>query len=321
MNNMIDIVVTYLNENDEKWQKDFAYWKNKEIEEGKTTASNRQAFGKERTREWHTLKYWFRGIEKNCPWVNKVFLVVQNKNHVPKWLDTSNPKLRIVYHDEFIPRSLLPTFNAMTIAMYISNIKDLSENYIMCDDDYYFLNYIQEDRFFYEGDPVHLNNQVPFSFYNDDLLRGSDGVFYSILNNNLLFINKFTKDKMIKYDIYHLPEARKKSFEQQILNEYPNEIYEANAASKFRNRKNLCPYMFSDLLKITKKAYMSDPYYNCAYVTLKSDVNFDDYEDKSIVCFNDTEQLDDYGITKANLICFLDKMFPEQSSFELEESL
>lgn len=315
---MIDIVVTYLNERDEQWQKDFKYWKDKEIKEGKAELSNRQAFGEERTREWDTLRYWFRGVEKNCPWVNKVFLVVQNKNHVPEWLCTNNPKLRVVYHEEFIPKELLPTFNAMTIGMYISNIKDLSDNYIICDDDYYFLNNIEEDRFFYDNKPVHPNNELPFTFYRDDLLRGSDGVFYSILSNNLMFINRFTKDKMVKYDLYHLPEARKKSFEQKILQEYEDEILKANSFSKFRHRENFCAYMFSDLLKITKQTSLGNPYYNCAYVTLKSNVNFDDYINKDIVCFNDTEQLDNYNITKKKLIDFFEKKFPNKSSFEKE---
>lgn len=317
--NKIDIVVTYLNERDDKWQKDFKYWKEKEIKEGKAKESNRQAFGEERTREWDAFKYWFRGIENNCPWVNKVFLVCQNENHIPKWLNLDNPKVRIVFHDEFIPKQLLPTFNAMTIAMYISNIPDLSENYIMCDDDYYFLNPISQYRFFKENKPVHKDNILPYNLYSRDLLKGSDGVFYAILNNNLNFEERFMHNKKIKYGIYHLPEARKKSFEQKILKEYADEILYANMCSKFRNEKNFCAYMFSDLLKICGEAIIDDPYYNCAYCTLKSGVNFEDYWNSDIVCFNDTEQLDNYALTKANLICFLDKKFPNESSFELEE--
>lgn len=317
---MIDIVVTYLNERDKKWQETFKYWKDKEIAEGKTREDNRQAFGEERTREWDTFKYWLRGIENNCPWVNKVFIVVQNKNHVPAWLNVNHPKIRIVYHDEYIPVSLLPSFNAMTIGTYVSNIPDLSDNYIMCDDDFYFLNPIEEDRFFRDNKPVHKDNKVPFSFYGDDLLEGSDGIFYHILNNNIRFINKYnTSNKMIKYGIYHLPEARKKSFEQKIIKRHSDDIYYANAFSKFRNKHNLCPYMFSDLLKICNQALIDDPYYNCAYVTLKSTVNFDDYKDKDMVCFNDTEQLDDYDLTKAKLIEFFENKFPNKSSFEIGE--
>ena len=313
---MIDIVVTYLNERDEKWQKDFNYWKEREIKEGRAKESNRQAFGEERTREWDCFKYWFRGVEKNCPWVNKVFVIVQNENHVPKWLDLNNPKLRIVYHEDYIPKELLPTFNAMTIAMYVSNIPDLSENYIMCDDDYYFLNPIQKDRFFIDNKPVHEDNRVGYTFYKGSYLEGSDNVFYVILNNDLAFEKKYMKNEKVKYGIYHLPEARKKSFEQKILKENEEEIYYANAWSKFRNDKNLCAYMFNDLLKICNEAIMGTPYDNCSYCTLKSTVDFNAYKDKDIVCFNDTEQLDNYGVTRANLIYFLDKKFPTKSYFE-----
>ena len=315
---MIDIVITYLNEKNKKWQEDFKYWKEKEIKEGKAREDNRQAFGEERTREWETLKYWFRGIEKNCPWVNKVFMIIQNENHIPDWLDTNNPKLRIVYHEEYIPKELLPTFNAMPIGMYVSNISDLSENYIMCDDDYYFLNPIAKDRFFKYGKPVQFNNPMPFKLYDGDLLTGTDNVFYKALNNNLLFEERFMKDK-IKYGFSHLPEARKKSFEKKILTQYEEEIKSHFINSKFRNENNLCYNMWTDLLKICNVAWLGRPYKNSCYCTLKSNVNFNDYWNRDIVCFNDTEQLDDFNKTKEKLIAFLDKKFPNKSSFEKGE--
>lgn len=314
---MIDIVVTYLNERDSKWQEDYEFWKNKEISEGKQKASNRQAFGKERTREWDAFKYWFRGVEKNCSWVNKVFLIVQNERHVPEWLDKTNPKLRAVYHEEFIPQDLLPTFNPMTIGTYVSNIPDLNENYIMCDDDWYFLNEIKEDRFFIDGKPVHEDNKMKYRLYSGEQLTGSDNVFFHILNNNLKFEARF--NKRIKYGIYHLPEARLKSFEQKILNDYYDEIKKHNSLSKFRNKYNLCPYMYDDLLKLFNKAILGEPYKNCSYTALKTTLDFDGYLDKDIVCFNDTEQLDDYDKTKKLLLEFLEKKLPNKCSFEKEE--
>lgn len=314
---MIDIVVTYLNERDEEWQKDFNYWKNKEISEGIQKPTNRQAFGKERTREWDAFKYWFRGVEKNCPWVNKVFLIVQNGKHIPEWLDRNNPKLRIVYHDEYIPTDLLPTFNAMTIGMYVSNIPDLSETYIMCDDDWYFLNKIEKDRFFKCGKPVHENNKIEYKPYDGASLKGTDRVWFHILNNNLKFEDKF--NKKTKYFIYHLPEARLKSFEQKILTDYASEIKGHNKPSKFRSKNNLCSYMFDDLLKLFDKAILGKPYENCSYTALKSTLNFNNYLNKDIVCFNDTEQLDDYDKTKKLLLEFLNKKLPNKCSFEKEE--
>lgn len=311
---MVDLVITYLNPLDKKWQEDYNYWKDKEIKEGISEFTNRQAFGVERTREWDTLKYWFRGVEKNCSWIRKVFLIVQNERHIPQWLDTNNSKLRVVYHDEYIPKELLPTFNAMTIGMYISNIPDLSEHYIMCDDDFYFLNPIKKDRYFKCGRPVHLNNKVQYGLYSGDCLKGSDNVFYHILNNNLLFEAKF--NKRTKYGLYHLPEARLKSLEQKILKDYSKEILNHNLPSKFRSKNNLCAYMFSDLLRLFDKVVWGNPVWNSCYCTLKSDVNFNNYWYKDIVCFNDTEQLDDYDKTKERLIEFLESKFPNKSSFE-----
>lgn len=308
---MVDIVVTYLNERDGKWQEDFKYWKEKEIAEGIQSPDNRQAFGEERTREWDIFKYWFRGIEANCPWVNKVFVVVQNERHIPKWLNTDNPKLRVVFHEDYIPREMLPNFNAMTISMYISNIKDLSENYIMCDDDYYFLNPVQESRFFKYGRPVHPNNIVNYGLYGTD---GTDGVFFQTLNNNLKFEERF--NKKVKYGFYHLPETRLKSLEQKILKDYAEEIRESNLPSKFRNKNNLCPYMFNDLLKIQEKAVIGNPYVNSCYCNLDSKVDFNYYWNKDMVCFNDTERLDDYDKTKEKLIEFLERKFPNKCSFE-----
>lgn len=311
---MVDIVVTYLNERDSKWQEDFNYWKDKEIKEGKASPNNRQAFGEERTREWDAFKYWFRGVEQNCPWVNKVFLIVQNERHIPEWINRDHPKLRIVYHEEYIPQELLPTFNAMTIGMYVAYIKDLSENFIICDDDFYFLNPIKEDRFFKYNKPVHLNNIVPYVPYTTN---STDGVFWQILNNDMEFEKKFNRGK-IKYGVYHLPEARKKSFEIKILNDYSKEILDSYIVSKFRHPNNLCNYMFSDLLKLFNEAVLDNPYKNSSYCTLKSTVNYNDYFNKEMVCFNDTQDLDNYEKTKERFIEFLEKKLPNKSSYEKE---
>lgn len=72
----VDIVVTYLNDQDPIWRAAYDKYKDKEIKKGIIPAGNKQAFGIDRMRDWNTLKYWFRGVEKNCPWVRKIFFVV-----------------------------------------------------------------------------------------------------------------------------------------------------------------------------------------------------------------------------------------------------
>ena len=315
---MIDIVVTYVDDN-ETWREQFAYWKNREIGKKQADPSNRQAFGEERIRDWGTFKYWFRGIEKNCPWVNKVFLVVQDESQVPKWLNKNHPKLRIVYHKEFIPNEILPVYNVVPILMYLSNIKDLGEYYVISDDDEFFLNPIKEEMYLRDNKPVHKDNRIPFEYYSGEQLKTSDNVFFRILNNNLKLESKYMKEP-VKYGFYHLPDVRKKSFNQKILKENYDEILNSYKTSKFRHPSNISATIFSDLLKVCNIVYIDNTLYDdCSYCCLKSNVNFDLYKDKKIVCFNDTELLDNYNETKKKLVEFLDRKLPDKCSYEKEE--
>lgn len=52
-----------------------------------------------RYRDYGLLKYWFRGVERFAPWVNRVFFVTCGQK--PDWLDESNPKLRLVNHTDY----------------------------------------------------------------------------------------------------------------------------------------------------------------------------------------------------------------------------
>ena len=315
---MIDIVITYLNEKDKEWQELYTYWKNRETNNGQNTNDNRQAFGMERFRDWGTFKYWFRAVEKNCKWVNKIFLVVQNEKHVPEWLNRNNPKLRIVYHNEFMPKELLPVYNIVPIQLYFSNIKELGEHFVVSDDDEFFLNPIKEDRFVRDNKPVHADNRIPFEYYDGDYLKNSDKVFFHILNNALRLETKYMKEP-VKYGFYHLPDVRSKSFSDKILKENYEEIYNSVKVSRFRHPKNILASIYTDLLKICGEAYIDNSLYeNCSYCCLKSNVDFNKYKTKDIVCFNDTELLDNYMETCKKLTAFLDQMFPNKCSFEKE---
>ena len=78
MNDKIDIVVTYLNDQDQQWQEEFNKYKQYEVSKGWINPNSVQAFGEERIRNWDITQYWFRGVEKCCPWVNKIFFIIQN---------------------------------------------------------------------------------------------------------------------------------------------------------------------------------------------------------------------------------------------------
>lgn len=308
---MTDIVVLYCNDKDENWKRQLDYYLG---EEGST---DRQVIGEERYRDWECFKYWFRGVEKNCKWVNKVFLILASPSQVPKWLDITNTKLRIVYHEEFIPKILLPTFNASTIELFVNRIEDLSNNYVYCNDDFYFINPVGETNFFINEVPVYSGVSTPLIKYTGSLLEGTDATFYKMLNNCMDFQLKISKDKARSYEIEHLPSPHKKDFEQFIYSTWGDNIINAQIPSKFRHCTNLSQQVYLNLFRDLLE-YVKDGEHHCnsKYVTLKSDVNFDDYSNCAMVCFNDTEQLDNYEVTKKKMIEFFEKKFPNKCSFE-----
>lgn len=311
---MYDLVVTYVDSNKDDWKKAYNKFKEEEIKSGVQSEDNRQAFGIERTRDWDTFRYYLRGIENNCKWVRNIIVVMQNKNQIPDWLDTSNPRLKVVFHEDYIDKEILPTFNSCEIGMYVCNIKDLSDYYVISDDDFFFINETPKELFFRNNKTVQPNNKMPYEYYNERYTNASDGVFYKTLNNNFKIEKRYGKEK---YFISHMPSPRDKKMEQRIIEENKDLFIDAFKKSKFRSEYSYSAEMFPNIMKITRTCEFEKENANyCKYVTLKSDVDFDKYKDYNIVCFNDTEQLDDYEVTKDKLIRFLESRLPSKSSFE-----
>ena len=115
----IDFVILWVDGNDPKWQSEKATY-DSNINDDSNSAS--------RYRDWGLLPYWFRGVEKFTPWVNKIHFVTWG--HVPEFLNLNNPKLNIVNHKDFIPEEYLPTFSSHAIELNIHRIPGLSEKFI-----------------------------------------------------------------------------------------------------------------------------------------------------------------------------------------------
>ncbi len=146
--NRIDFVLLWVDEKDPKWIEE----KNKDKPGSQDDASSK------RYRDWENLQYIFRGIEKFAPWVDRVFFITCG--HLPKWLNKDHPKLRIVRHDEYMPREVLPTFNSNPIELYLNRISDLSERFVLFNDDMFLINKTRRQDFFYKGlpcDTAYLN--------------------------------------------------------------------------------------------------------------------------------------------------------------------
>ena len=299
----VDIVITYVNNRDTNWLEQFEKYKKIEgvIQTDQTTAPQRY-------RDANTLNYLFRSIEMNCPWVNKVFLIVQSESQLPKWLNIENDKLKIVYHNEFIPEEFLPTFNTNVIHMNICNIKELSDNYILCNDDMFFTNKTTREDFF-------IGN-IPCQYVKNSAAPTSKSEFFAMLTNNYTLLNSIFKDKINSYRHLHVQSARNKSIEKFLLDNYKDKIYNSFRGSRFRSKNNYTDWFYDDYLKSADLCINKQNLASCskAYV-----LNTNNIYDKNIklMCINDNSSVHDWVGSVRVLINFLNSKFPTKCSFEL----
>ena len=315
MNDAIDIIITYVTDRDEEWRSKYNYYRQQEIEAGTQQASNKQAFGKERTRDWEFLPYWFRGIEKNCSWVRYIWFICQSETQVPKWLNRAHPKLKIIYHSQFIPTKFLPTFNPMVIKSFLFNIEGLANNFIESSDDMFFVRKIPEDMFFIDNRPV--DDPIIHSWqYKNPNNTAFDKI---ILNKDNLLHEIYKVD--YKYFYHHLPLARNKLFEQQFYLKYKTTIDEALLISKFRHPQNLIWHMYTDALKFENITIAKPIFKNSACFYLSgNDFNTIKLNNRDIIVINDTEFIADFNKLKYKVLQWFDKHFPNKSDFEITDT-
>jgi hypothetical protein len=186
-----DIVITWVDGSDPEWLVEKALY---------TTRTTHEDDKNERYRDYHTLKYWFRGVEKCASWNPDIYFVTWG--HLPEWLDTSNPRLHVVKHSDYIPHEYLPTYNSHTIELNFHRIKGLSEEFIYLNDDVFFLRRVVPEDFFKNGRPCDILALQPV------VANPSNPVMSHIYLNNMLVLSKyFNKRENIRKQwkkYYHL---------------------------------------------------------------------------------------------------------------------
>ena len=169
----IDYIFPWVNPNDESWR--LLFYKYRRPDDVRDC----------RFRDFGLLKYVFRGIAKNMPWIHKVHLILAQDTQLPSWINTET--VNIVYHKDYIPREFLPTFNSHTIESFMGNIKDLSEHIIYGNDDVYPLGpSSQEDWFTDDGRPKirYISSTVVDSSFKKFCKRNSDDLIKALRMKN-----------------------------------------------------------------------------------------------------------------------------------------
>ncbi len=330
MKDKIDIVVPWVDGSDPEW---FA-------EKQKYTVKTSDDANINRYRDWGLLKYWFRGIEKFAPWVNKIHFITWG--HLPPWLDTTNPKLHIVNHKDYIPEEYLPIFSVNPIELNMHRIEGLSEQFIYFNDDTYLINNISPESFFINRLPVDTVAEVP-------LLSFPGGIDHLIVNDISIINKNFNKRDVLKKNrkqwfslkspistlknLYmsalkggfssfanpHLPLAFLKSTISEVWEKEP-EIMERTTSHKFRNIEDVNSWLFR-YWQFAKGEFVQVKGPEGKFFSIgKDDNNIKAAIEKQqykMVCLSDDSVETDFEKEQAFLCECFEKILPEKSSYEI----
>ena len=326
----IDIVYLWVDGSDKKWLAEKNKWLKKLFN---ITNTNTDA---ERYRDNGELKYSLRSIEKYIPWVNHIYIIT-DFNQVPKWLNTKNKKITIIQHSDIMPAKIRPTFNSNTIEMCLHNIPNLSERFLLINDDM-FCNRPLSPRFFFDKRgrtrtmfcSKHPEKNI------DKWLESSDNYTSTIIRSAKLIDDIYGK-KMYKYSPSHGIDPYIKSSWIECRN-HPmiTGLIDKQIRNKFRTNNELQRWLFNLYDLVTGRAVfihsrarkhsrhkLINAIYNSIFmpwISRSPVVCTDTSRARSalinapVFCINDSSDTDE-TILRDNAK-FMAERFPEKSSFE-----
>lgn len=313
----IDFVVTWVDGSDDEWKKVYDAYSNEII--------CKDMNGIERFRSSkRLLNLWLYGVKKYAKWVNNIYVVVDRISG--RDLSFSDNNIKLVYHDQFIPRKFLPTFNSNVIECFLDKIDGLSEKFVLFNDDCFIVNEVRETDFFdNRGQPVDCDYLNPIKL----------GTPYSkILVNNLNLLNKhcsftYFKKWYIKRHVFkiwnpkyiksmliiclfegfsgwvdeHIPIAYTKSQYTRVYDKLPD-VRQNQGSRRFRTDCDIS-HLLVRFWRLSegdyKQRYVGD---FGKYIELTNDLNFEKLSwisrNKKILCINDTGAFDEGKLSAMN---------------------
>lgn len=336
MNKRIDFVVIWVDGNDPKWQEEYKRY---------SPISTEDKEFQVRYRDWNLLRYWFRGVEKFTPWVNRVHFVTCGQR--PEWLNPNAPKLHCVEHKDYIPDAYLPTFSSHPIEINMHRIEGLEEMFVYFNDDFYIVNHLSPERFFKSGLPCDRASSAIFTpneyLSAHHVITNNTFCINSHFNKRETMLRHLTKWFNIRYLPHprgmwhnlisltyphfsklgqtHLPQPYLKSTFFEVWREC-EDILLTTSASRFREDNNVNQWLFRDWQIAKGEFYPYDVYRDSISFDI-SDSNIDTIQrtisrgEKSVVVLNDSSQFHSFNDISARLIDSFHSILPEKCSFEL----
>lgn len=308
----IDLVYFWVDGNDPKWRAKHDAFCGKTSGTVETNGINRFANNDE-------LKYSLRSVAMYAPWIRKIFIITDDQ--VPVWLDTSNPKVKIIDHKDILPAESLPCFNSCLIGHYAYRTPGLAEHFLLGNDDTYINREVAPGDFFTsDGLPIVRLRRMYFRKLRWSFRENVRKKTLSNYRRTLQRASQLVSDKFGHYYTgipHHNINALLKSVCRDVAENIMRDEFVANNKNHIRNDDDVQNVVFSYVALAEKRGKLR-------YVTDKESMIVKIHKDKHyerldkfrpmLFCMNDSEYANDSG--RAMSKAYLEKRFPEKSEFE-----
>ena len=267
----VDAVITWVDGNDKNWQE-----KINAHSESKINFSSKNHI--KRYNSIGEIDVAIKSIIKFAPFIRNIFLVTDNQS--PESFDAlkslakkKDMNLELVDHKVIFSgyEEFLPTFNSCSIISMLFRIPDLSEHFIIFNDDTFVMKEVSVSDFFINGEPIIRGEWQAFN--EDKKLRKSYHKFLNIVNvpvkKNKISFKKLQQNsaRLAKMDKYvrrfHTPVCVRKSTLTNFFEE--DSLLRENIQHRFRNPDQFLLSSLSEHLEIKNNTYHYRNYSQLTY--------------------------------------------------------
>ena len=291
----MDIVITYVDGLDPVWQKSYEQFTNTPILE-------------KRFRDWGTLRYLFRGIEKNMPFIRKVHLVVSGESQVPEWVNRD--EVNVVLHSDIIPAEHLPTFCSNTIELHMHRIADLDEEFLYFNDDIFPLMPCKPTDFFVDGKGIiGMSRHFLAMDMFKRICRNSDRAARKALGMRPAWY--FLRPQ-------HICAPMLRSESKEVYTILEKEIL--GSLTALRSEHNITQYLFTDYLYLKGRIIARRQprrHFSVGIASPEKIAQCITNPDRRLMCINDVRLSEErYEKMRSEIHTAFNKVFPTPSRFE-----
>nr|WP_227993746.1 stealth family protein [Pseudactinotalea sp. HY160] len=311
----IDVVYTWVDGTDPQW----VVRKRAAVEQLSGESMTEDAAADLRFVDHDELRYSLRSIEQYAPWVRHIYIVTDRQR--PAWLKADHPRITVVDHTDIAPPGAsLPTFNSHAIEANLHRIEGLSEHFLYFNDDVFLSSPVGPDLFFSANGIAHMylskaqvssGEPVPGEPASDSAGKNARRMVMEVSGRRL------------SRKLFHTPFALQRSVTEEIEARWPADVAGTRSA-RFRRISDvtLAGALHMNYAYAFGRAVTRGIRYR--YVN----VGAEDaegrlarlYKDRHVLqtfCLNEATQEQDPAAIDQLVRRFLERRFPDVSTFEL----